>query len=253
VGSETINISKVYLALNAIVIVAGGYLFLDVHQTVSLGTIISFWLCIVPPFAALGLYILSIIKRYALGLDAASEQGPRFPKVIFIISSAFMMWYVNPFVRNVEGQWGNFYIALIFGGVVILVAIVGTYQKWNKTFRKLLVGVCFVIVGSFFLFATLLSANFVIDTSELYITQQIVVRAERRFGDPMDSFYVTIADDNGNRIILRTTSTVYRHSRENLDGPIYYVRRNGAFNIPYRRLAVIGDGPGGIDRLRGHR
>jgi|GEM_PF-3755843 len=63
--------------------------------------------------------------------------------------------------------------------------------------------------------------------------------AERTIGNVPDSFYVTIADDISNRTRLRTSSTVYSHSRDNLNGLIFLVSRKGAFNITYHRLALI--------------
>ena len=233
----------IYIVLNAIVIVAGGYLFFNVFQVVSRGTIISFWLCLVPPLIALGINVV----------DAALENWRRlrFPKVIFVISSVFLMWFADPATRNVEGQWANYWAIVLIAGVIILIAIVATHDKWgnSKKLNMLFKGVSFGIVAIFFVLGALLSANFALDTSEPSVTEQTVVSVRRRIGNPIDDFYVTIVDDAGNRTRLQTTATVYRHSSENIDGPILLVAREGALNIAYRRLALFGDGPGGIDRL----
>jgi len=203
------------------------------------------------------MYILSTItKRYFWGLNemgAIADKDYRLLiKIMFIVSSVFMMLYANPNVRNTERLWNWLWIAAItiVIGLTVIAAFLLTSERYNKKFGKLLKGMCFGLVGVFFLFGTLLSTNFVLDTSEPLITEQIVVNVERRRTDSVDRFFVTIANDTGCRTILRTTSTVYRHSRENLGGQIFLVKREGAFNIAYRRLAVIGDGPGGIDRLR---
>jgi len=243
-------VSKTYLVLNIIVILSGGYLFFDVHQTVSRGTIISFWLCIVPPFFAVLLYALSIAKRNFFGADDdAGGQTMKFPMAIFIISGVFMMWYANPFIRNVDRPMSIIWIVAIFVGVIVPIALFVIYDKWGKACGGLFKWLGFSIFGACFLLGTFLSANYVLDTSEPVIIQQRVVSARRQSVDS-SSFYVTVADDAGSRKRLRTSSTVYRHSRENVGGAIYLVTRRGAFGVTYRRLAVVGDGSGGVDRLR---
>jgi hypothetical protein len=249
---NSIGINKTYLLLNAIVVVSGGYLFFDVYQTVGLGTIVSFWLCIVPPFLALGLYVLTIAKQYfeklnATDLTGGNGQRIRFPKIIYIISGTFMVWYSNPLVRNVSGQWTFFWIATIIVGLIILVAVFIIYERRSKKFHKLLKGLCFSIIGAFFLLGAFFSANFVLDISELSITEHTILRAERI--NQSTIFYVTVIDNIGNRRRVQASSTVYRYSRENLGGLIFLVTRKGTFNISYHRLALIGDGPAGIERL----
>ena len=242
----------IYIALNVVVIVAGIYLFLDMFQVVGLGTVVSFWMCLILPFIAVGLYLLSVIQRKFFGLDRfeKGQQALRFPKIIFILSSVAMMWYANTSHRNVVGVWNTVWVATTFFGIIILIALTVIYPKCPDKLRVLCKSAAFVIFGGCFLLGAFLSANLVLDTSEPLVTAHRVVSARRNTGNGPGNFFVTIENSASCRMTLETSSTVFRHARDNLNEPIYMMSRNGAFHITYRRLALVGDGPGGIERLR---
>ncbi|MCL2215699.1 MAG: hypothetical protein FWB91_01635 [Defluviitaleaceae bacterium] len=247
----------IYLVLIILILVFGFILFIDAFQTVNLAITISFWVCFLAPLAAAGLYALLLMKYYSLGFEGETidtEPKPAFVWVviIFVLSSIAMMWYAYPGWRNLGGQWSNRWYLLLFGGIGMLVAIVFIREQWFNKFRKLINAVCCGIIIAFFLFGTFLSANRVLDTSDVVITQHTIVRAERPSASS-NRVFVTIADDAGNQTRLMTTSTVFHHSRDNIGGVIYKVSQAGAFNITNNKLAIIGDGPGGIERVRENR
>jgi len=253
---QPISIS-VYFVLIILILMSGVILFLDVFQTVNVAVRISFWVCLIAPLVASGFYALLLMKYSSLGLGGETtdtEPKPQFlwVVIIFILSSVAMMWYAYPGWQNLGDQWNIHWHVMVIGGIGMLVAISFIRDKWFNRFRKLLNAVCYGMIIAFFFFGAFLSANSVLDTSDLVITQQTVVRAERASADS-NRFFVTIADDAGNQTRLMTTSTVFRHSRDNIGGVIYIVSQAGAFNITTYRLAIIGDGPGGIERVRENR
>ena len=246
----------IYFALIVLILVFGFILFIDALQTVNLAITISFWVCFIVPLVAVGLHALLLMRYYSLGFEGEtidSEPRPAFlwVVIIFILSSIAMMWYAYTGWRNLDEQWSFRWHAMVFSGAGIFVAIVFIREKWFNRFRKLINAVCCGIIIAFFLFGAFLSANRVLDTSDLVITQHTVVRTEGRTGS--NRFFVIIADDAGNQTRLMTNSTVFRHSSDNIGGVIYRVSQAGAFNITTNELAIIGDGAAGIERVRENR
>jgi hypothetical protein len=244
----------IYFVLTILTLVFGVVLFFEVFQTVNLAVTIGFWVCFIAPLAAAVLYVLMLMKHYSFGFGEKNiGTGPKpelmYVVIIFVLSSIAMMWYAYPGWRNLEEQWIIRWHVMLFGGIGTLITILLIREKWFKNFRKLLNSVSCGIIIAFFLFGAFLSANRVLDTSDLVITQHMVVRVERANAGS-NRFFVIITDDAGNLTRLMTTSTVFHHSRDNIGGVIYMVSQAGAFNITNNRLAVIGDGPGGIERVR---
>jgi hypothetical protein len=127
------SIQKAYWALNAIIILAGIYLFFDVLQEVSLGTVVSFSICLVAPFTAAVIYILAILWRYFFGLDtigadADDNKKLYFPKYTFILSGISLVLYANPDTRNAGEAFEYIWIASLFGGVGLGF---GVLQLWS--------------------------------------------------------------------------------------------------------------------------
>lgn len=236
-------IEIIYLVLTVLVLVFGFIFFFEAFhfQIVNLVVTISFWVCFIAPLAATGLYVLF----YSLGLDTGyatadkQESNLIWLAIIFILSSAAMIWYAYPGRLNIGSQWSIRWYISLFTGIGILLVILFIPEKWEQKYRKLFSVVSFGAITMVFLFGAFLSANIVLDTSELVITTHTVVRAERPNADA-NRFFVTVADSAGNQRRMRTSADVFWHSRDNTDGVIYLGSRAGAFNITYYRLAVPG-------------
>ena len=234
---------KVYwAALSVIVIVAGAFLLLGVHDEVSLGTKISALVCIAAPLAATWIYASNVKRHTAKAeIDSVDEKKPRFPATIFALSSAVMALYAIAPTRDVEGRYMNLlWVAIVVGVMLALITTGGSGRRrfafWPKPFRV----VCFAIMSVIFIISALFCVNFVFDMAEPNITEQTVIRATtigRGTGRGV-SYFVTVENNAGYTLRLQTTSIIYDYSAANVGGTIFLMEREGAFGIGSRRLIL---------------
>jgi len=221
-----------YKILFVLAIIAGAHLVLvNPFGEISAWGRMSLLICIAAPLATVVMYIIICAKRRFLGLNMRDFVTERI--AIFVISSMFLMFYASPFRRNAE----NRYIIGLLGPAMLvglLFALNRKLTKPNKGFPKAVKFVCRVAIGALFLSQAFLSINFAFDTTTPDITIRIIIRTER--GER--AYWVTVADDAGCEIRLRTSRTVFLHSRENIGKTILFLERGGALGISHRYLMI---------------
>ena len=258
---KELKIIWIYLVLWAITIVFGLHLIFNAFEPVRPAIIRSFWVCFLAPFVALGIFILSSIWTFFYGEtlsdDWREKKRLQLPCVVIslVLSSAFLMFSADVGRRNIEGLWRELSGALVVVGVSVLFVIVwlllkaGPYGRavGKSRFHKPLMVGCHCILAFIFLFGAFFTANAVLDTSELQITEKTIVNVHRI--GTSNRICAHVEDDDGNLTRLIVSLNFLNRFRDNPGERVLLVTWEGAFNIPHRRLATNDDGPTGIERF----